>query len=74
QATRTDPPHSELSDRQLEVLKLLATGLSIRNVAETLQLARKTIEHHKRRLMSRIGAENQVEVCRYAIRHGLIEP
>ncbi|HEV3423829.1 MAG TPA: response regulator transcription factor [Paraburkholderia sp.] len=65
------PPHEILSDREFQVLQMLASGKSINDIAETLALSAKTISTHKMRLMQKLGLGNNAELIRYAIRHGL---
>ena len=64
-------PHQILSDREFQVLHLLAAGKSINAIAEVLVLSAKTISTHKMRLMQKLGIENNAELIRYAIKHGL---
>jgi DNA-binding NarL/FixJ family response regulator len=64
-------PHEILSDREFQVLHLLAAGKSINAIAEVLVLSAKTISTHKMRLMQKLGIENNAELIRYAIKHGL---
>ena len=65
------PPHEILSDREFQVLQMLASGKSINDIAEALALSAKTISTHKMRLMQKLGLTNNAELIRYAIRHGL---
>jgi DNA-binding NarL/FixJ family response regulator len=67
-----EPPHEVLSDREFQVLQMLATGRSINDIADACALSAKTISTHKMRLMQKLGLTNNAEVIRYAIRHGLI--
>jgi DNA-binding NarL/FixJ family response regulator len=66
------PPHGILSDREFEVLRLLAAGKSINEIADAFALSAKTISTHKRRLMQKLGLSNSAELIRYSIRHGLV--
>ncbi|MGF6471304.1 response regulator [Paraburkholderia youngii] len=66
------PPHEVLTDREFQVLQLIASGRSINDIAEACSLSAKTISTHKMRLMQKLGLSNNAEVIRYAIRHGLI--
>ncbi|SAL86250.1 response regulator protein [Caballeronia arvi] len=66
------PPHELLSDREFQVLQMLASGKSINEIADTCSLSAKTISTHKMRLMQKLGLSNNAEVIRYAIRHGLV--
>ncbi|WP_168791567.1 response regulator [Paraburkholderia aromaticivorans] len=66
------PPHEVLSDREFQVLRMLAAGQSINEIAESCSLSAKTISTHKMRLMQKLGLNNNAELIRYAIRHGLV--
>jgi DNA-binding NarL/FixJ family response regulator len=66
------PPHEVLSDREFQVLQMLAAGRSINEIADACALSAKTISTHKMRLMQKLGLSNNAEVIRYAIRHGMI--
>lgn len=63
---------SRLTDRQLEVLVHLVTGDCVRDIAEKLQLSEKAVESHKFRIMARLGIGNRVQLCRWAIREGIV--
>jgi len=60
------------TDRQLEVLIQLAEGRRVKDIADQMHLSEKAIESHKYRLMNRLGIHDRVELCRWAIREGLI--
>ncbi|MEM5389928.1 response regulator [Paraburkholderia phymatum] len=66
------PPHEVLSDREFQVLQMLAAGRSINEIADACSLSAKTISTYKTRLMQKLGLSNNAGVIRYAIRHGLI--
>ena len=66
------PPHEVLSDREFQVLQMLAAGRTVNEIADICALSAKTISTHKMRLMQKLGLANNAEVIRYAIRHGLI--
>ncbi|HLM27588.1 MAG TPA: response regulator transcription factor [Thermoleophilaceae bacterium] len=63
-----------LTPRELEVLKLIAEAHTNRQIAATLMLSEKTVESHRANLLSKLGMRDRVELVRYAIRRGLIEP
>jgi DNA-binding NarL/FixJ family response regulator len=63
---------TRLTTRELEVLTLLASSQSCREIARTLDLSYKTIECHRSHIMEKLEANEISEVVRYAIRKGLI--
>jgi len=67
---REDP----LSPRESEVVKLIAEGQTSREIAETLVLSEKTVERHRENILDKLGLRDRVELTRYAIRRGLVEP
>lgn len=74
---RADASHDAaavLSNRETEVVKLIAEGMSTREIAETLFLSPKTVERHRSNILEKLGMRDRVELTRYAIRVGLIEP
>lgn len=71
---KSDSPLAGLTARQVEVLRHLAQGLSVRAVATRLGLTEKGVESHKYRIMNRLGVRNRVGLVRCAIREGLLPP
>ena len=69
----TGPPHEELSDREFEVLKLLAGGKSVKEIARDLSLGEKTVFTYRSRLLRKLGLKSDVELTHYAIQHRLVE-
>ena len=67
---REDP----LTPREQEVVKLVAEGYTNKQIAETLIISEKTVERHRANILEKLGMRDRVELTRYAIRHGLIEP
>ncbi|MGB7982145.1 MAG: response regulator transcription factor [Candidatus Nanopelagicales bacterium] len=63
-----------LSPREEEVLKLIAEGRSGRDIAELLFISPKTVERHRANVLAKLGLKDRLELARYAIRVGLIEP
>jgi DNA-binding NarL/FixJ family response regulator len=66
-------PHTALSDREYQVFQQLASGVSVTDIADRLNLSVKTVSTHKARLMEKMGIGSQAELIRYALRHHLIE-
>jgi DNA-binding NarL/FixJ family response regulator len=67
-------PDDPLTPRELEVVKLIAEAYTNRQIAETLTLSEKTVESHRANLLAKLGMRDRVELVRYAIRRGLVEP
>jgi DNA-binding NarL/FixJ family response regulator len=67
-------PREPLTLREREVLKLIAEAFTNREIGEILHLAPKTVESHRANLLRKLGMRDRVELVRYAIRRGLIEP
>ena len=70
---RTEPA-DELTPRELEVVKLIAESHTNRGIAEALQVSEKTVESHRANVLAKLGMRDRVELVRYAIRRGLVEP
>jgi DNA-binding NarL/FixJ family response regulator len=68
-----DSPLGALTSRQLEILRHLACGDSVKDVARKLHLSPKSVDNHKYRIMNKVGVRDRVHLARYAIREGLIE-
>ena len=66
-------PHEVLSDREYQVMLLMAEGLSGRDIAERLTLSAKTVSTYRARLLHKMNMSSNVELIRYALRQGLIE-
>ncbi len=67
---REDP----LTPREREVLKLIAESRSTKQIATALVISEKTVERHRENILDKLGMHDRVELTRYAIRTGLIEP
>ena len=70
---RGDQPE-ELTPREQEIVKLIAEAHTNRSIAEILHLSEKTVESHRSRVLQKLGMRDRVELVRYAIRRGLVEP
>jgi DNA-binding NarL/FixJ family response regulator len=67
-------PEDPLTQRELQVVKLIAEGHTSDEIADSLVISRKTVDHHRARILDKLGMRNGAELTRYAIRRGLIEP
>jgi DNA-binding NarL/FixJ family response regulator len=67
---RADP----LTTRENEVVKLIAEGHSTRQIADALVISEKTVDRHRSNILEKLGMHDRVDLTRYAIRHGLVEP
>ena len=64
---------ADLTARQLEVLRHLARGASVKEVAKLMHLSQKSVDSHKYRIMNKLGIHDRVDLTRYAIREQIIE-
>ena len=73
---RTDQPLREepLTPREQEVVKLIAEGYSTEQIADELMISEKTVDRHRANILEKLGMHDRVELTRYAIRRGLVEP
>jgi two-component system invasion response regulator UvrY len=67
------PPHETLSDREFEVMCLIASGKTVGQIAEHLALSDKTISTYRARILTKMGMKTNAELTRYAIRNGLVD-
>jgi DNA-binding NarL/FixJ family response regulator len=65
-------PYGQLTERERDVLKLLAEGHSTQEIADTLVITPKTVEGHKTNLMAKLGVHNRIDLVKYALRKGII--
>jgi DNA-binding NarL/FixJ family response regulator len=68
------PPADRLTPRELEIVKLIAEAHSSKEIAAALHISPKTVERHRTNILDKLGMHDRVELTRYAIRRGLIEP
>jgi DNA-binding NarL/FixJ family response regulator len=66
-------PHQTLSDREFQVMILLAAGKSITDVAEELSLSVKTVSTYRTRILEKLNLKSTAEIIRYALEHELVE-
>jgi DNA-binding NarL/FixJ family response regulator len=67
-------PTTVLTEREDQVLKLIAEGASTKEIAAALTISVKTVEKHRANILARLGMRDRTQLTRYAIRAGLIEP
>ncbi|HZS12838.1 MAG TPA: response regulator transcription factor [Nitrospirales bacterium] len=71
-ANSDTPLHERLSDREYQVLCLMASGKMIKEIAEQMSLSVKTISTYRSRILGKMGKHNSAELIHYAIQHGLV--
>jgi DNA-binding NarL/FixJ family response regulator len=69
-----ETPEDPLTPRELEVVKLIAEGMTSDEIARELFISKKTVDRHRANVLEKLGMRNRVELTRYAIRRGLVEP
>jgi DNA-binding NarL/FixJ family response regulator len=68
------PPDEDLTGREREVVKLIAEAHTNREIAQILHLSEKTVESHRANVLRKLGMRDRVELVRWAVRRGLVEP
>jgi DNA-binding NarL/FixJ family response regulator len=68
-----DPEVPRLTERETEILRMVATGLSYKQIASRLFLSHRTVQNHVQNILGKLQLHNRVELVRYAIEHGLTE-
>lgn len=71
-ANTGDNPHEQLSDREYEVMRLIASGKTVSEIAETLHLGVTTISTYRARILEKMHLKNNAELIRYALQRGLV--
>jgi DNA-binding NarL/FixJ family response regulator len=69
-----DAPRLRLTTRERQIVQLLSEGKSNKEVASSLEIAPKTVETHRGRIMSKLGLKSFGELVRYAVRNRIVEP
>ncbi|MFH9177921.1 response regulator [Streptomyces albogriseolus] len=67
-------PAKAITDREEQILKLVAEGHTSQQIADMLVISPKTVERHRANLLAKLGLKDRLELTRYAVRVGLIEP
>jgi two-component system, NarL family, invasion response regulator UvrY len=68
-----ESPHQKLSDRELQVAKMIASGKRLSDIAEALSLSPKTVSVYRARVLEKLGLANNAELTVYCIRNGLVD-
>jgi len=71
-ARGTLPPHERLSDREFEVFRLMAQGMTATDIAESLHLSVKTVSTYRARILEKTGFHSNADIVAYAVRSGLV--
>ena len=67
------PPHELLSNREFQVMRLIASGKTVSAIARELSLSVRTVSTYRTRILEKMGMKNNAELMRYAIQHQLVE-
>ncbi|MDD5039230.1 MAG: response regulator transcription factor [Dehalococcoidales bacterium] len=70
---QNEDPYERLTEREKEILHLLAEGYSSRQIADQLYLASKTVINHRKNIMVKLGINSPIRLLRYAIEKGLVD-
>ena len=74
-ARRGDPARTDpLTPREQEVVKLIAEAYSNEQIAQELVISKKTVERHRANILEKLGMHDRVQLTRYAVRRGLVQP
>ena len=72
-ADGVDDPRDQLTERETEILKMVATGMSYKQIASRLVLSHRTVQNHVQNTLRKLQMNNRVQLTRWAIEHGLDE-
>jgi DNA-binding NarL/FixJ family response regulator len=67
-------PERPVTEREEQILKLVAEGHTSKQIADMLVISVKTVERHRANILQKLGLQDRLELTRYAIRTGLIQP
>lgn len=71
--TTEKPPHERITDREYQVLTLIASGKTLTQIADTLNLGVATVSTYRARLLEKMGLKSTAELIRYGLEHGLTD-
>lgn len=66
-------PHEKLSDREYQVMRMIASGKTVTQIAGEISLSSKTVSTYRRRILEKTGMRSNAEMTRYAIKNGLVD-
>jgi DNA-binding NarL/FixJ family response regulator len=70
---RSDAPlHERLSDREFQVLRMIASGMTVKDIAERLEVSVKTVSTYRARVLLKTGLRSTADLVRYAVQSGLV--
>jgi DNA-binding NarL/FixJ family response regulator len=73
QPERRQRPHESLSDREYQVMRMIASGLTVSQIALRLSLSVKTVSTYRKRVLDKMGMKTTAELMHYGIQHGLVD-
>ena len=73
QPERSQRPHEALSDREYQVLRMIASGLTVSQISTRLSLSVKTISTYRARVLEKMDMKTTAELMHYGIQHGLVD-
>ncbi|MGB9665478.1 MAG: response regulator transcription factor, partial [Ignavibacteria bacterium] len=68
---KLEEPHLKLSDREFQVMKLIAKGLRSKEIANYLKISEKTVTTYRGRILKKLGLDSNSEIVRYCIDHNI---
>ncbi|AFZ46341.1 transcriptional regulator, LuxR family [Cyanobacterium stanieri PCC 7202] len=71
-ASGKNPDNNNLSQRELEILELVATGLTNNDIADKLEISKRTVDNHISNILTKTKTDNRVELVRWALQWGKI--
>ena len=71
---RQRDPAQRLTDREIELLRLVAVGMPNKAIAQTLSVSENTVKYHMKNILQKLGVQNRTEAVTYAIRAGRLDP
>ena len=70
---RVEAPHTTLSDREFQILKLIASGKKLADIASALALSPKTVSVYRARILDKMALTSNAELTHYALKNALVE-